>query len=41
MGAATISATDTMDTSRATPGPGVPWYLWCPGLAVTSAYVGG
>ena len=21
--------------------PGIPWYLWCSALAVTSAYVGG
>jgi hypothetical protein len=36
------SATATAEAGRGTTGAtGVPWYLWCSALAVTSAYVGG
>jgi hypothetical protein len=36
------AATATLQTSSGvTDRPGVPWYLWCSALAVTSAYVGG
>jgi hypothetical protein len=36
------SATATAEAGRGTTGTtGVPWYLWCSALAVTSAYVGG
>ena len=30
-----------MPPAAVRPGPGIPWYLWCSALAVTSAYVGG
>jgi hypothetical protein len=35
------AATATVEKPVATGGLGVPWYLWCSALAVTSAYVGG
>jgi hypothetical protein len=36
------AATTTVEAgSRPTGAAGVPWYLWCAALAVTSAYVGG
>jgi hypothetical protein len=38
MGPATATAESR---SRATGATGIPWYLWCSALAVTSAYVGG
>src|SRR5882672_302144 len=34
-------ATLTADQTTVSSSTGVPWYLWCAALAVTSAYVGG
>jgi len=36
-----IPATATTNQATASRQAGVPWYLWCSALAVTSAYVGG
>ena len=34
-------ATTTRESTHVVHRPGIPWYLWCSALAVTSAYVGG
>ena len=31
----------SVTTNIKLPGPGVPWYVWCGALAVTSAAIGG